>query len=218
MVGTIEGHLKKLILPAIALALVASACSGSTSTDTAEPATTTTAAVATTQAPTTTEATTTTSTVPPTTTTTLSPEAIAQAEYDADSRLIKTLFRRFSDSWSGGLSGGLEDAATYEASNVYPDLLCTYESIMELNSDLPDGYRVEYIVDGDSIERDDGWTMPIGPSKGEPIDGRLYILTLETTYSSTDFLPSVERAEVHATVVDGEAYFFFACWPDENNE
>jgi hypothetical protein len=60
--------MKKLILPAIGLALVASACSSGDSTDGADASTTTVAVVAT-QAPTTTEATTTTT--PPTTTTTL---------------------------------------------------------------------------------------------------------------------------------------------------
>lgn len=200
--------MKKLVLATLVFSLVTVACSSSESN--AEP----TVAPTTTIELTTTEATTTTTTTPPTTTTTLSPDEIAQNELEADTKLIKTLFRRLSDSWYGGV----DDASAYMARNVYPDLLCTFESISEGNTGLSDGFQEEHIVDGDSIERDDGWTMPDGPSKGEAINGRLYIFTDEFTYSATGLLPTVERAEVHATVVDGKAYFFFACWPDDYDE
>jgi hypothetical protein len=205
--------MKKLILPAIALALVASACSPGDSTDAAD-ASTTTVAVATTQAPTTTEATTTTTTLPPTSTTTLSPEVIAQEELEADTKLIKKLWRRFSDSWGAGI----EEAATYGAQNVYPDLLCTSESVLEALGDLPKGYAEEHIVDAGSIELDEGWTITGGPSDGEPIDGRIYIFTVESIFSQPGFVSSSEHAEVHTTIVDGKAYFFLTCWPAEYDE
>jgi hypothetical protein len=193
--------MKRLILPVLALALAAAACSSSDTAAETTVAPTTTAPV------TTTEATATTIKLPPTTTTTLSPEEIAQAELEVDTKLIKSLWRDLSDSWFD-----VEQGVAFLADNNYPALECTLETTTDRMNNLENGYSEEHIVDAASIERDDGWTMNGGPSNGEPIDGRIYIFTVDMTFSGTYALSTNERAEVHTTIHNGKAYFFFHCW------
>lgn len=191
---------RSMFVVAAAVCLVLAACGESaTNSDAAE------AAAPTTPTSTTTTAAPTTTTQP--TTTTLSPEAVAAAEYEADVKAIKSLYRGLSDSWSKGLDAGYE----YLAAHNYPALGCSADDFRTLH-DLPDGYQEEAIVDAATVERDDTWTMPVGPSEAEPIDGRLYIFT--ATFSSiVDGLAfGGIPAEVHATVTDQGTYFFYYCW------
>ncbi len=65
---------------------------------------------------------------------------------------------------------------------------------------------------GDTIERDDAWVIPVGPTAGERVEGRLYIHVVETTLSAPGFESQVTRDEGHTTVIDGTAYSFTQCW------
>ena len=56
------------------------------------------------------------------------------------------------------------------------------------------------VLVGGTVEAADGWMVPDAgqPGGGEVPDGRIYILTVE----------GLRLREVHATVIDGQAYFF----------
>jgi len=133
----------------------------------------------------------------------MSEEAIAAAERAADADLIVALWRGASDSWSGGVDAGLQ----YSAVHNYPLFGCTVEALAAAAGDLPDDYYEETIADQATIERDDDWLIPAGPLAGQSPEGRVYILTVDQETS----LGSL-RAEVHATIIDGEAFFFIVCW------
>lgn len=185
--------------------LVIGACGGNDATDATtaqEAAATPTTAVA--PATTTTETTTPPTTTAAPTTTTLSPGAIAAAEYEADVALIKALWRGYSDAWSGGVNKAMQ----YAADHNVPALGCTDDSLLAAG-DFPADYTAEFIVDAATIERDDAWVMPEGPTEGEKPDGRVYIhgITLTTNYVGSGGL-----IEAHTTIVDGEPYFFIGCW------
>jgi hypothetical protein len=55
------------------------------------------------------------------------------------------------------------------------------------------------------------WQRKHRTLEGEAIDGRIYIFTVDMTFSGTDAPSTNERAEVHTTIHNGKAYFFF-CW------
>ena len=146
----------------------------------------------------------------PPTTATLSPEDIAQAQLEADTKLIKQVFRGQSDAWAAGV----ESAMTYRGTHTYPAIECTPESALVTFYDYGgvDGASEELIVDGATVETDEGWTMPIGPSAGDAIEGRTYIFTLQTTFSDPGTARSATTSRSHATILDGEAFFFYVCW------
>lgn len=74
------------------------------------------------------------------------------------------------------------------------------------------GYAEEALVDADTIERDDGWTIASGPLEGTNAEGRVYIYSLSITYSAPGDVSSSQDFEAHATVFDdGSTYFFYAC-------
>jgi hypothetical protein len=101
------------------MALILAACGGTDiASTTEEPITIETTVVTTTAVPTTT-----TTTVPPTTTTTLSEEELAAIQYEEDVKAIKTLWRRYSDSWYGGEDAGFG----YKAEHNYPAMECEAE-------------------------------------------------------------------------------------------
>lgn len=66
-------------------------------------------------------------------------------------------------------------------------------------------------MDAATIERDDDWTLTVGPTKDEPIIGRIYIHTLDTSYPYDSQNNSI-RVEAHTTIMADRAWFFFACW------
>jgi hypothetical protein len=163
--------------------------------------TTATSVVTTIPSTTTTTLATTTTTIA--TTTTLSAEEIAAQELDADGALIVALWRDFSDSWAGGV----EAAAQFMAYHMHPIEECTTESILNAYQ-WPEGTQIEVVIDRDTIERDDGWTVPGGPGDGQVPDGRIYIMTAASNDSGTQ-----EIEEIHSAILDGEAVFFWDCAP-----
>ena len=175
------------------LMLVVAACGGTDTTSTTDELTTSAAP--------------TTTTIPPTPTTTLSQEQLAAAQYEEDVKAIKTLFRRYSDSWFIGEDTGF----AYLEDHVYPGEECSAEDYKE-KWNVPEGFKEEIIVDESTIERDDGWPIPGGVASGIIPEGRIYILSATSTVSQPGFDPSEVVAEVHATVLDdGTTYFFWGC-------
>ncbi len=185
---------KPAILVAFVLALAA--CGSASLDTTSAPVETTVAAPTTTVvAPTT--------TVPPTTTTTISPEVLAEIEYEKDLKLIKTAWRAYSDVEAPEINVWLED-------NNYPTRECTAEMYVA-HYGFPDGFREEAVLDQSTVERDGEWAIPSGRAKGEVPEGRTYIMTVNFAYWEPGFAPTQYIAEVHATVLDGQAYVFIEC-------
>jgi hypothetical protein len=180
--------MKRSILPVLGISLVLVACSNSGGvSDTTEAATATTGL--------------------PTTTVAVSPDKIAAAEFAADVDRIESLFNGYSQMWFVSL----EAATTHISDNVYPALGCTPKSALATFGGV-EGQRESIVVLTDTIERADGWVMPIGPTTGEPITGRIYVFITETTVSVPGLDDVVTKDEAHATVVGDEALFFFQCW------
>jgi|GEM_PF-4180231 len=138
-------------------------------------------------------------------------EQAANAEFDADVELIESTFQAYEDAilesiWTG---------TAYEVEHTYPTLGCTVESSLAIFYEWGgiDGTTFRYIVDVDSIERDDEWTMDVGPTAGDRIDGRTYSVTVDATQSVPGYDDETfPDKTIHMTVLDGEAYFFFVCW------
>lgn len=188
----------------VAGVLLIAACGGASSGDAgaSDPSTTIPPATSTTS---TTVPPTTTSTVA--TTTTQSPEQLAAEQYDSDVTKIKQLWRRYSDSWFGGLEAGL----AYLTDHNYPAEGCTYADFEALYSGAGEGYQEEVVVDEATIERDDGWPIPGGQAAGTVPDGRIYIMSATITYSEPGYESATETLEVHTTVDGEDVYFFFSC-------
>ncbi len=140
------------------------------------------------------------------TTTTLSEQELADAEYASDMQLIKDLWRGYSDVWFAGVDAGRE----YMVEHSYRPLHCTAEDFQAV-WEVPEGWTDEIIVDASTIERDDDWTLNNGPTAGDEITGRLYIMTIDdvTSYQGS---ADTQRAEVHTTIMADRAWFFFQCW------
>jgi hypothetical protein len=190
--------MKKLTLTLLALGLIVAACS------TPEGASGTTKALS---VPTTPTVVTTTEVEPTTSAAVLSAEEIVAVELASDVGRIEELFHDYSDEWFVSL----EAATTYIAEHVYAPLDCTPKSALATFGGM-EGQRESIVVLGDTIERADGWIMPIGPSAGDLIEGRIYSFITETTVSVPGHDDVVSRDAAHATVSDGTAHFFFQCW------
>ena len=74
----------------------------------------------------------------------------------------------------------------FSTENAYPGLGCKPEFAIEEAADM--GWSEDrfesYIVFGETVEPDDGWMMPEGPTARKPVDGRLYIFQMGTTIST----------------------------------
>lgn len=182
----------------LTLAIVtAVACgSGSGSTSTADLEATTTGTPTTTTTPPTT-----TTTAP--TTTTLSEEQIAQAELEADTQLIANLYRNYSDSWFQGVEAGYQ----FMAAHNHPSMGCTVDEFRAWY-EWAEGSADESIVHQDTIQRQDGWILP--DTKAVP-EGRIYVYQITETTTQPGYDPVEKLQEVHAAILDGEAFFFIAC-------
>ena len=145
--------------------------------------------------------------IQPSTSTTLSPEELAAAEYESDVDAIQQLWRGYSDAWLGGK----EAAIAYKVAHTHPALECSVEDYEAWYAATGEGFLEEWVVDAASVERDDGWAIHSGPASGQVPEGRIYILTVTGTTSDTGITPLVETSEVHSTVNDTGAYFFFPC-------
>jgi hypothetical protein len=129
---------------------------------------------------------------------------------ESDIQLIEQVWLDLEASWDESVDAGL----TFLEENVYPDLGLTAEGC-RIAFDLgpTDTYREEVVLDEDSIEPDEDWVMPQGPLAGEAPDGTVYVMTLESSRYRNEELLGSDNHEVHVTVVDGTAYFFYTCSP-----
>lgn len=193
---------RKLFAGVAVMALIFAACGGTDTTAATDGPTTTEAAVVTTTVPPTT-----TTTVPPTTTTTLSEEQLEAIQYEEDVKVIKTLWRRYSDSWSGGDAVG----AQFITDNNHPLAECTGEDFLASLGDVTN-YRMEVVVAQESIERDDGWPVGWGEQAGSVAEGRIYILAATLTDDADQLETREQTAEIHTVIgPGGTALFFFSC-------
>jgi hypothetical protein len=120
------------------------------------------------------------------------------------------VWQDFDASWDEGVDAGL----TFLEAHVYPGLGLTAEGCRAAFELGPtDTFREEVELDEDSIEPDEDWVMPQGPLAGEAPDGTVYVMTIESSQYRNDELLGSESHEVHVTIVDGEAYFFYTCSP-----
>lgn len=118
-----------------------------------------------------------------------------------DVGIIKDLWRSYSDSWFAGTEVGVQ----FIAEHNHPGFFDTVDALVACYTDV---LQDEVIVDGESVEADPDWR----PSTDFPIDGRIYIATMEYKTILTDGTVDSGRVEAHTVVRDdGSAYFFFGC-------
>jgi len=133
------------------------------------------------------------------TTTTLSEEDLAALQLEEDSKLIRQLWRDFSDSWVGGVDAAL----AFMADNSYRERGCTAEDYRNVADPL-EGDRTEVVVHADTIELDSDW---LDPTSGPTPQGRIYIMQATVTNP----FGSSTLSEIHTTILDGSAYLFIEC-------
>lgn len=139
------------------------------------------------------------------------PGYTAISQYESDQRTIKRLWRGQSDAFSVSTQHGF----SFMAANNYPGLGGSAEECRTFDDGYraPDGYWQEIVVHDGTAERDDDWRMPDGPTAGQPLQGRVYILTVTFTEGEPGYAPLTYVMELHTTVLpDGSAKFFVACW------
>lgn len=159
------------------------------------------------------EADTTTPTTAPTPTTTQSVQELAEAQLAADLPLIKDLWRGQSDAWGDGVGPNIDRGFGFLAAHNYPALgtdpaQCRNHYLAgneEVNT-----FREEIILDPTSVESDPDWRTDLGAIGAATPDGRVYIMTIETSWWLNDE-HDTERSEVHVTIIDGEPRMFVDC-------
>lgn len=147
-----------------------------------------------------------------TTISTLGEELVEQGP-DDDVSLVKQLWRGFSDSWFGGNERGMQ----YLIDHNYPDFQCEFDEMFAARfpNGPVEGFEWEAIVQSDTIEPDEGWVIPGGGLEGMTAKGRVYIMSVTDTYREPGFEPLTEPREVHVTILEGKAWFFFGCPTDD---
>ncbi|WP_133378944.1 hypothetical protein [Klenkia marina] len=128
----------------------------------------------------------------------------------ADQALVRTLFYGLSQSSMDGLQGFAE----YMAGNNHPEFSYSVDECLTgiERSGATDNYRVDYVPDVASMAIDPGWALGAtsGRYAGLVPSGRNYILPVAINESDLSFSNST-TAQMHASVLDGRAYFFFGC-------
>jgi hypothetical protein len=193
--------MKRLLIMLAAVGLAACGTTGAAPPTTGAEVTTTTGAG-------TTERSTTTTEDEPTTSTT-APERDPD-DVDDDLRLVVEVWEGYTSSWETSTDAGL---AFLEA-NVYPDLGLTAAGCRTaFNLGPTDTFKEVIDLDEDTIEPAYDWEMPQGPERGEVPDGWVYVMTTTSQQFLNGEPSDPVSAEVHVTVVDGRAYFFYTCGP-----
>lgn len=144
------------------------------------------------------------------TVTTLGVEVLAELEYETDVDLINDLWWRQTNSWAGGFADGVQ----FWVDNNYPDMQCGFDGYMGLRyPDGPiEGLLIERIANSATIELDEEWVIPGGSLRGVPARGRVYVMQIRQTTTAPSLVPQTPvLKEVHVTILDGNAHFFFGC-------
>ena len=144
------------------------------------------------------------------TVTTLGGEVLATLEREADVDLINDLWWRQTNAWAGGFEEGVK----FWVDNNYPDMQCGFDDYMGLR--FPDGPNedllIERIANTATIELDEGWVIPGGKLRGMPAMGRVYVMQIRQTTTAPSLVPQTPvLKELHVTILDGTAHFFFGC-------
>lgn len=121
----------------------------------------------------------------------------------ADIALIEGIWQGLSDAWVLGP----ESAVSFIASHNYIGLGKTVASCSDFFDALPDGYQQEIIIDTTTVEPDVEWVIPDGQ---RPL-GRIYIMSALFVERASGFQPNSSASEVHVTIDDGQARFFYGC-------
>lgn len=144
------------------------------------------------------------------TSTPLSPEDDESAQYRADVELIEELWKGHNQAWLAGLDEGVR----FWADNNYPDMGCTPDDYMA--SRFPDGPEeglvIERLPNLPTVAADEGWAIPGGRLEGSVARGRVYTMSVQSSRTSAEE-PIAEPVilDLHVTILDGRAHFFFGC-------
>lgn len=133
--------------------------------------------------------------------------------YEADVTAIETLWDGQEDAFRHGTHAGFE----YMAEHNYPGMGASAEQCRALawngtDRPAPDGYMERSVLVPGSVEEDPGWVVPDGPIAGQPVTGRVYVMTVLLVVSEPGFDAYAQHVRVHATVTAGAARFFTACY------
>lgn len=132
------------------------------------------------------------------------------AGLEPDIDLIEELWKQHNRAWLEGFEHGVR----FWADNNYPAMGCTFEDY--LMSRFPDGpvegLVIERVPNLPTVTSDDGWVIPGGRLGGTEATGRVYSMAVRSSRTSSQEPLSVpEVLELHVTILDGRAYFFFGC-------
>jgi hypothetical protein len=137
-------------------------------------------------------------------------EEAGEARLEADVELIEGLWRGHNQAWLAGFEQGVR----FWADNNYPDMGCTFEDYMA--SRFPDGavegLVIERLPNLPTVTPDPGWVIPGGRLGGVEADGRVYTMSVRTSRTSSDDpIAQPDILDLHVTILDGRAHFFFGC-------
>jgi len=125
----------------------------------------------------------------------------------ADVALIEGVWRGLSENWVLGP----ESAISFIASHNYIGLAKTVATCGALLEAVPAGYRQEFIIDTATVRPDVEWVIPDGPNAGQRPLGRIYVMSALLIERAPGFQPNSSVLEVHVTIDDGQARFFYNC-------
>lgn len=134
-----------------------------------------------------------------------------QDPFVADQALIRALY----DGHSQAFSDGLDAAAAYTAENNHPDFAYTAEECRSapLSAGLSTEYTETVVPDVAAMTLDPDWSLPDTRYAGLAPTGRTYIVPIEVTQNDPNagLVDETYSAEVHATILNGVAYYFQTC-------
>lgn len=137
----------------------------------------------------------------------------------ADGGLIADLYHGRQAAWQSGVDAGIDADLTsvYPPMLAVPDYKLTHAACFALMfgtlSPAPPGFQESAVPDLSTVQSADGWTFPTGPLAGKPVDGRVYSVTVNTTFSAAQMKPAVATSTLHVTILNGRAYEFSTCQP-----
>lgn len=151
-----------------------------------------------------------TTTTSATTSTTLNPAATAALAFEADVELIDQLWLDETTAWTGGFDSGLQ----FWVDNNYPDMGCSVGDYMaaRFTDGRVEGLQIARLAHPPTIMLDDGWIIPGGRLAGVPARGRVYAMDVTDSLSAPGYPTSPPSTRnIHVTILDGRAHFFFGC-------
>jgi hypothetical protein len=110
------------------------------------------------------------------------------------------------DGLTEASAGGIDSLYEYVAEHDHPGMPCTPELLRD-HYGFPDDLQIAFEVDRESIVPDPEWTMQSGPGAGGVPSGDVYFFDVVQTVDG-----EATVTDSHASIVDGEAYFFISCF------